>query len=379
MDDLQLLRDRYDALPGPSDETTAAARTRLLDHAARPAHFNRIEPRRAVRRRYLIPAGLGLAAASVAVGLVMTSGTAPVTAPKPSATVTLSASQVLLAAATQVESKPATGRYLHSVDRNTVLVSLGTPGHPFLVVETRISESWTARLPKKDSSYSWYQGERTGPWTDADAEAWQKAGSPSVLPSLHSKNAFLRIRGSSPVRPYVAKAGTKQNMDAGILGEKEVTVADIQRLPADPSKLKKYLLTMYHGQAGPEVSESGRTDLWLFSVARDLVLGFFPASQAVRAAAYRMLASVEGIKVISSVKAPDGTPGTGIAITETQKKRGVVEHRLIIDPKTGRMLAMQEVAAKPAANLEGVPPGTIYAQSVYLTDEWTDATPRKTF
>src|SRR3954466_13323502 len=117
MDDLQLLRDRYDALPGPSEETTARARTRLLDRAAQPAHFDRTERRRPARRRYLIPAGLGLAAASIAVGLAVTSGTAPVTAPKPT-TVTLSASQVLLAAATRVESMPATGRYLHLVDRN---------------------------------------------------------------------------------------------------------------------------------------------------------------------------------------------------------------------------------------------------------------------
>jgi hypothetical protein len=374
MDDLRLLRDRYDALPGPSAETTAAARTRLLDRAAGPAHFDRAER----RRRYLIPACLGLAAAAVAVGFVVTSGTAPVTAPKPSATVTLSASQVLLAAATQVESKPAIGRYLHVVDRNTVLMSTGLPGHPFLVGETFIGESWKTRLPKKDSSYWWYQAERTGPLTDADTEAWQKAGSPSVLPAQGLKGS-LELRGSSPVRTYVAKAGTKENMSAGVLGERGVTVADIQRLPADPAKLKKYLLTMYHGQAGPEVFQSGRTDLWLFSVARDLIIGSFPASQAVRAAAYRMLASVEGIKVISSVKAPDGTAGTGIAITETQKKRGVIEHRLIIDPKTGRMLAMQEVAAQPAADFKDVPPGTVYAQSVYLTDEWTDATPRKTF
>jgi hypothetical protein len=53
--------------------------------------------------------------------------------------------------------------------------------------------------------------------------------------------------------------------------------------------------------------QSGRADLWLFSVARDLVTGFFPANQAVRAAAYRMLASVDGMKMIRSVKAPDGT------------------------------------------------------------------------
>lgn len=167
-----------------------------------------------------------------------------------------------------------------------------------------------------------------------------------------------------------------ENTVPGILGTKPVSVEDLRKVPADPAALKKYLLTMYSGQAGPEVEQAGRVDLWLFSVARDLLNGFFPVSQAVQAAAYRMLAELPGVKVIPSTRDPEGRPGSAISITEQQQKRGLVEHRMVFDPATGAFLANLEIAAQPAGQLAGVAPGTPYATYVYLVDVWTDESPR---
>jgi hypothetical protein len=59
----------------------------------------------------------------------------------------------------------------------------------------------------------------------------------------------------------------------GVLGTKTVSMKDLLGLPADPDKLKTILLSMSHGQPGPEATRSGSADLWLFLVARDLVTG----------------------------------------------------------------------------------------------------------
>ena len=380
MDELQLLKDHHDAQPGPSPEIVAGARLRLVQHTGH---------RRGFRFTWPLATGLGMTAAAASVALVVGasgSGTAPVK-PQPE----LTARQVLLAAAAQVDRQPqAIGKYLHTTMLNTLVFSTTVNGHSFRVGQKRSEDSWDASDPAHDASYTWTRELGTQPLTAADAAAWKAAGSPAQFPvtlmpfnKSHQRTVMhldMPIRQAGKPTATSQAAGTKGNMGAGYLGTKWLTVKDVLALPADPARLKALLIPMYAGHA-PDSGLSMPQQVWLFTVARDLVNGSFPARPAVQAAAYRMLAGLSGVTAIGTVKDPTGRTGTAIAINENSNSAehfGLIRHMIIIDRTTGRILAEEEIALKPAANgmAAGLPPGTAYATLVYPTSAWTDQKPQ---
>lgn len=226
MDDLQMLGTLLEK-PGPRPEVTARGRNRL--HAA-------VTSGPARRRRFTWPA-IALSAATAGTAVVMVvSDLSPTAAPNgPPAGV--SGRQVLLAAATTAEARPAgSGTYWHvkTVQRDPR--------------SSITSESWTRR----------------------DGREWQRRES----------QRLMRVNGPSAF----SIAGTV------------LTFRQIQGLPTDPAALKAKLT----GLVGKEKLPPGFTEVGLGHdplLVQSLVdlLARVPAPPRVRATAFRVVAGLPGV------------------------------------------------------------------------------------
>jgi hypothetical protein len=156
---------------------------------------------------------------------------------------------------------------------------------------------------------------------------------------------------------------------------------ELLALPGDPTALKTWLLANYSGHSTESASDPMPADVWLFQVARTLLMGL-PVKPAVRAATYRMLSTLKSIKVIASVTAPDGRTGTAITMTTNTKGGGVLQDRLIVQPLTGRAVAQETVVVKPDTakgfgSTASFRPGTVMNYTTYRYAGWTNATPAR--
>jgi hypothetical protein len=92
---------------------------------------------------------------------------------------------------------------------------------------------------------------------------------------------------------------------------------------------------------------------YVFSEAQDLLTG--PITPGAKAALYRLLANQGGIHYLGTATDPLGRKGAVLAmgdptVNEQQNPQADVEIRLIIDTKTGRLLA-QESGNRKAPSL----------------------------
>jgi hypothetical protein len=376
MNDLQMIRSMLDK-PAPPEDVVHAGRDRLAAAAVAP---HRSPSRR--RTAWLTSGGLGLtaAAAAAAVAVAASGSPAPGRTPgvaAPPTIATLSARTVLLSAAYQTERQAAaTGAHWHVRSRSLVLTRVGTEANPYTVSMGQQEEHWLAHDPVQGTSWQWQRDLGVQPATTADAAAWQRAGSPTALTMVNSTTKGKRLEMS--LKPAEKATGgrydpTNPGDKIYAIGPKNVSMSELLALPTDAGRLKKYLLSMYEGHGTESTSTPMSADVWLFTVSSGLVMGM-PAKPAVRAAAYRMLAGLDSVKVIGSVKDPDGRVGTAVAIMDGSSQR-----RLIIDRETGRALAEESVVVKPTGFTEGFAPGTVFAYTVYQENGWTDAEPRLTF
>lgn len=346
-----------------NDKGQAEARARLLEHAG-TARRRRFRPGRAGW------AGVGAVCVAAAVALTLVVGTgddgddaARVAQPE------RTADGALLAAADATERRSAeTGRYLHTTSREDTLVSAGTPASPFLVVRKRLADRWQAADPSRDGSRVWTKRLGIRPQTAADRKAWKAAGSPAAVAGL-PPNGTPRVvlKGAGAWQRSGIPAGATGK--AGTLGGRNVTADQLNALSADTAGLRTALMARYEGNSGAEENQ------WLFTVTRDLLDGSLPVHPDVQAAAYRMLAELDGVELLGPVQDPDGRQGTGIALDETGGELGSVRHTLIIDGGSGRLLAADEVLLEPSRAHAGIPAGTVRTSTVYEGQEWTDERP----
>ncbi len=78
-----------------------------------------------------------------------------------------------------------------------------------------------------------------------------------------------------------------------------------------------------------------KTGYRLFWSAEALILDL-PVSSQVRAGAYRMLAGVDGLRLVGPATDQRGRAGLAVAY-----QRGANQDRLIVDPATGQALALE--------------------------------------
>ncbi|NUT43724.1 MAG: CU044_5270 family protein, partial [Thermoactinospora sp.] len=312
-------------------------------------------------------------------GAVVVSGNAapaPRTPPEAATTVpwkvTLSAKEVLLAAAEKAGRQPdRVGDWWHTVSVSRNLYTTKQGGYQ--VVDRHRVEGWT---PGATGGEQWGRDRSLGarPATEADRLAWEQAGSPEeievVVPG--KKLAPMRLR-TTPGKPTTGHSPLVDGDKVFWLG-RNVTMKDLRRLPDDPGKLKKWLLDSYEGHSTEASGVKMSSDAWLFQVSTGLIVDM-PVTPQVRGAAFRMLAGLDSVKVVEDVTDAEGRHGTAAAIQEGDEKTGVRENRLIFDEATGRALARENVVVEPGGLQAAFEPGTVWNSEVVLEAGWTDVAP----
>ncbi|GAA2209918.1 hypothetical protein GCM10009850_053770 [Nonomuraea monospora] len=365
---------------GPVDDRTRTAELARAMATPRPE---------AGRRRRSRPVwGLGLAgaaaAAVTAVAMVMSGGGATPTTPRApggervvasagATRVTLSARDVLLAAAEKADAQAeGSGDWWHSVTVNRNLYAARSGG--YLVVDRTRDEGWT---PAATGGDQWAGGQRLGaePATEADRRAWEQAGAPSeievVVPGKggRAKLALSTSEGKASTSHTPLVDGDKVFW----LG-RNVTMKDLRTLPGDPAKLKKWLMASYAGHGTESSSEKLSGDAWLFRVSVGLIMDM-PVTPEVRGAAFRMLAELDDVKVTADVTDAEGRRGTAVSMEERYDQGGVSENRLVFDEATGRALAHEYVVVEPGGLQAGFEPGAVWSSTALIEAGWTDDKP----
>jgi hypothetical protein len=186
------------------------------------------------------------------------------------------------------------------------------------------------------------------PASPADAAAWRRAGSPGSWKAWYDYT--VRISATAgPREPLPSKKGwTAGESYAG--------------LPTSPARLKAVFLAhpAYFGNNTGTRAEVLSDDA--------LVVMWGPASPAVVAAAYRVLASLPGVQMKPDVQDPAGQSGTAVWFSQPGPSLSL----RIIDPATGTLLAAEDVAQRPVAH---APAGTVLDYTLHVSSGWTNNTP----
>ncbi|NUP75945.1 MAG: CU044_5270 family protein, partial [Nonomuraea sp.] len=302
-----------------------------------PVHQYR---RRATRTARWTALGVGLLGAAAAVTLVVTSETSAGAPGTPSAAQApsvepikkLSAQQVLLAAATSAAKTPADGAYW--VRSSLTGKQRVEPGGKYTLEMTTLVEAWVSQVPGKPT---WFINQNLGikPATPQDEEAWRAAGSPHswTYPgttvttrgkSFKTPSVTLQSKPGEPVTTRLD--GDKSDSSVG----KPMTRAALSELPTTPDGLRDYLKTVIAKQWGAEPVD---VNAELYQAGVHIIMDL-PAPPDVRAAAFRMLASLPGVKAEGEVTDPLGRTGQAVSLPHSEG-----EGRLIMNTATGEPLA----------------------------------------
>lgn len=284
----------------------------------------------------------------------------------------MSARQALLGAAAAAWQLPAaTGAYWHN--RGMYITTHRVLEGPYLVESRQRDDNWVAANAK---ATSWWITQHLGArpvngGPGSDRSYWSVPldikciGAAARCPRSHRLDARPGRASASP-----SNLGDKVFDLAG----RNVSVADLRKLPADPKRLKARLLATYEGHSTEAESDPMSATVWLFSIGSGLVTSM-PVTPAVRAAAFRMLADLPGIRVINGVRDALGRTGTAVAITSAISGGGVLEDRLVLDVSSSTALAQESFVLKPDKLRQGFAPGTRWHSHVIVSAGWTDERP----
>lgn len=365
MDELQLISDALPEERAASQATITAARDRMLDHSGRRTS----SPGRGRVARWW-PAGVGLtaAAAIAAVAIVQ-----PWQSSRRGTDHT-SARGVFLSAAQHTKQQEKTARYWVLTTTSHTLYRVGPKSNRYTMDLKSADVYWYAGHGGDPSR--WISPPHTlAPLTTADRDAWRRDGSPHHWP--HSLLGHL-IRHGHNTRPEVVNIGGDTKVFA-IDGEHSVTLRQLRAFPADPAGLRAKLVRYYQSWQGSDAAalSDGPTDeaSYLYS-ALTRVLGS-PATTDVRAAAYRVLGTVPGVR--SEGKVHDGLGRAGTAVGRVETVDGErIDNRLIIDRDCGRLLDDQQVLRKPTHKLPWAKAGTVLSRTSYQ-QRWTNKAAPKVY
>ncbi|MER7795258.1 CU044_5270 family protein [Streptomyces sp. NPDC097640] len=281
----------------------------------------------------------------------------------------------LLNVADRVDVEAGSGTYWRTTTRSGWIGVVAEPGSDsaFAVVSSE-TQRWSHGVRPGTRSL-WVSGidDSTEPRTERDAARWRAAGSPKDLTLAETGSGaggklVLRMHTGAEKRPTVTRFNLGDQIAA--VGANNVTYADLRKLPADTAKLKEYLEGLYEEDRGSEIS--GRTE-WMWRQAAELIT--LPVRPEVRAAAYRVIAGLPGIRSLGEVTDPLGRKGVGFALPATERPdNGTARSELIVDPATGALLSDQEVLTKPNAKAAeaGLTAGTVVNYTATVKSEWTD-------
>jgi hypothetical protein len=393
----------------PIDRRVAAARPDELDPATdpvrrerdlaaafgtppphAPAAATRVQAGRSGRRVVVAAAGVAAVGVVVAVAapyVVPQPADEPVRreaqqSPGPSASTgnpstvrAMSARQALLGAAAVAGQLPAaTGAYWHA-DGTYLTVHRVLEGG-YLVESRQRNETWVAASPRQTSWWvSGHLGARAidgGP--GSDRTFWTAPVDVKCIDEKTKVDRPCLHTHRLEAKPGKASASPLNSGDKVFdLAGRNVSVADLRRLPSDPNRLRARLLATYEGH-GTESDDPMDRTAWLFTVTAGMVTDM-PVSPAVRAAAFRMLADMPGMRVIPDARDALGRTGTAVAMTGRYPGGAVLEDRLLLDLATGSALARESIVIVADEQRRGMPRGTRWHSQVIESAGWTDERP----
>ncbi|MEU6997670.1 CU044_5270 family protein [Nonomuraea sp. NPDC046570] len=339
------------------------------------------------RRRLLLSPGralLGLAAAAAVavIAPTMLSESTVSIGPQPSTSVSATAEptarQILLAAAVAVEKAPASGDYWRTATVNQWMLT--DPTRSYVLEGRRSHETWLAERPNLQS---WWIDQDLGvkPATPQDEAAWRAEGAPTSW--RYPKNMKTEELFAVPFRPLEAAAGEqtaarlhgKWKGSAGDLTGELITWKELRAIPGEPDKLRSYLeeritrrLTA-DPDAGIDVEKV--TALLLRQGCVDII-SRLPASPEARASAYRILASLPGIRAEGETTDPLGRPGQTLSYQEEAEPGLFTQIRLVVDPSTGLPLAQVRTNTTKLANGRQA---ELRSSTSFQAIGWTDERP----
>lgn len=342
MDEMDALRTLGGDVPPPEPAAKRAARAALVAHAEA----------RSSRPRWLPDGRLGfrrvrVVGALAALGLVavLASGQLPV-GPRPDPAAAAALNHAADIAAAQPDTAGHGYRYTKS-EGAYLSGTGGGPEHPngvwALVPVSReiwIKPDGSGRIVESRGEPIWF-----GP---ADRAAWQAEGSPDLRGTPFSDTRF----GPTPpgADPWVPQPWPGslyyQNVDA---------------LPTDVGTLRHMIDERAAANGG------GATDYERFTIVGDL-LRETVAAPKVRAALYRVAASLNGIELVGSMTDRAGRTGTAVSMTNDQSSRGLERRVLIFDPQTSSLLAEEDVLLHKVDWLDAEPP-LVIGYNTYVTSE----------
>jgi hypothetical protein len=167
-----------------------------------------------------------------------------------------------------------------------------------------------------------------------------------------------------------------------------LSAAGLRALPADPARLRALILRGF-SPPGQVVNK----EEYLFEMTPALLT--LPVTPAVRAALYRMLAGLPGVRSLGPVTDAGGRAGVAVALSGRYSGCGqesalhsgggteerptfascVVEQRLVIDPASGMPLAQElRYAGLPPGQHWSAPDG-LFSFRLFRAAGWTGASP----
>jgi hypothetical protein len=407
MDELQLLADCLPEQQPPGLDVTEAARRRLPN--SRPSRRVPFAGVRPARRELLLRAGLptaGVAVAGMAAAaalVVAVAATAPAGAhtgvgyasytgavPAANSGSTIDGREVLLMAATQVAKKatpPVTGRYWVTSGTAGNFLQVGPAADPYTVLDESQVQYWAARSPK-DGSPSTDQQLGAAPVSAADRAAWQRDGSPTTWNYVYQRDGLAEpsgrvdgfLRALRTVGGPLAHGSVGYGAQQFWVGDQQMTLAQLQALPADPAQLEKLIL------AGVDLTANGGTPgAYLLGVVPSIME--MPVTSAVRATLYQMLAAVPGVQSLGEVTDPVGQQGEAVANTATYNNCGgstprtpefsscTTQEILIINQATGLPLAEELRYVALPGGQQWPAPDQLFSYEIFGQSHWTDASP----
>ncbi|MGA4990227.1 CU044_5270 family protein [Nonomuraea bangladeshensis] len=366
MNDLDLVRGVYDDPPPPSTATAAAARRRML------SQDDRLPARRLTWR---MPLGLVAAATATAVAAVLAlpPGGDSVR-PRPSVTMDQSPRGMMLAAATQAELQQE-GRYWYTHQRTAfAALALGRTGG-YVVEERTEFFAWTGQ--RRGDGASFYGRDFPGKLqTEADADAWRAAGSPSSWQIRSSGRTRALAAEPSPWQEDDPDARGGGVFDVGGLGR--FTYQELQDLPTDPEDLRELLcegsIKLADGRTGAPKSCEEPTSVLdqVFSL-----LANTPVPPKVRAGLMRLITDHPGVQRLGAVKDSLGRAAVALAAPfESADGRGTIQRQVLFDQRTGELLGSRDIQLEPGPDSEKWQvTGRVLDYWAIVDSGWTDARP----
>jgi hypothetical protein len=354
------MRVLADARPDELDPARLPDPTRqrrdFLSIVAQPA--NTRAARRSMRFRPLGAVALAAVAASVVVSVGSFDRQAPAdqSAAQPRASVGAQAPSAgtdmqvdgrieLLSAAKKAAASPAEGTYWQTTTLSRYVDLAEVSGRLFAVRSTS-TDAWSVGVrPGTNSLMISGLDSETEPRTAADETAWQAVGSPRTVQVEVGQSTGTHSVTMGAGRPTVMRTDLDGKIYA--VGPDNVSYKDLRALPATSEGLRRYLEGLYARGNGTEGTASDRS-AWLLRQAGNLVT--MPLKPGVRAAAYRVMAGLPGVRVVGHVTDPLGREGVGVEFPGTYRTAlGTTKQRLVIDASTGDLLSDELLLVEPSA------------------------------